>query len=121
MPAEWHHGDVCWHVTPAVNRRSIDQHGLDWSRMGTVGGIAAGAFAPKGTVYAPEMPGVFLCGAWEDVDFFLGFGQHPLVDVWEVDVKGLDLRDGPDGWLIHLNPIPRDRIRLVRQDIPPAA
>ena len=57
--------------------------------------------APDGyRSYGPEMPAVFLCGTWDDVEFFLAFGAHPLVDVWEVKIEGLVLEDGPDGWLL---------------------
>ena len=53
--------------------------------------------APKGYRHRPEVAGVFLCGTWDDVEFFLSFGGHPLVDVWEVAAEGLDLEDGrPD-------------------------
>jgi hypothetical protein len=118
MTAEWPHDEVCWHVTSAINRASIDEHGLDWGRMGATGGIAAGGPAPDGHRHVPELPGVFLCGAWDDVEFFLAFGGHPLVDVWEVDVERLVLEDGPDGWLLCRAAIPRSCIRLVRTDVP---
>jgi hypothetical protein len=121
MGAQWPHGSVCWDVTSAVNRASITNAGLDWAHMGRVGGVAAGAYAPAGYVYQPEAPGIFLCGSWDEVEFFLGFGQHPLVDVWEVEVEGLALEDGPDGWLLCRTAIPPSRIRLVRQDVPPTA
>jgi hypothetical protein len=64
------------------------------------------------------MPGVFLCETWGDVEFFLGFGGHPLVDVWEVKIEGLVLEDGPDGWLLCRSVVPRSQIRLVRTDVP---
>ena len=94
MTTEWSHGNRCWHVSPSVNRGSIERGGLNWNLMGIAGGIASG--------------------------FFTGFGQHPLVDVWEVDVAGVALEDGPDGWLICRSPIPPSRIRLVGRDIRPA-
>jgi hypothetical protein len=118
MPAEWPHDDGCWHVTSAVNRASIDEHGLDWGRMGATGGVAAGESAPGRYRYVAEMPGVFLCGTWDDVEFFLAFGSHPLVDVWEVKIEGLVLEDGPDGWLLCRAAIPRSCIGLVRTDVP---
>jgi hypothetical protein len=118
MSAEWPHDGVCWHVTSTVNRASIEQHGLDWTRMGATGGIAVGADAPEGYRHAPEIAGVFLCGTWDDVDFFLLFDGHPLMDVWEVQVEGLALEDAPDGWLLCRAAIPRSRIRLVRRDVP---
>ena len=118
MSPDWPHGDYCLHVTPSVNRGSIAEHGLDWTRMGRVPGIASTP-APAGDVYRPQLPVVFLCGSWPEADFFTGFGQHPLVDVWEVDVRGLELDDAPDGWLLCRQPIPRERLRLVRRDVPP--
>ena len=35
---EW---EICWHVSPSVNRESIERHGLDWRRMGATGGDRA--------------------------------------------------------------------------------
>lgn len=119
MTTEWGHGDRCWHVSPSVNRGSIERGGLNWNLMGITGGIASGA-SPPGTVHRPEAPVVFLCSTRGETEFFTGFGQHPLVDVWEVDVAGVALEDGPDGWLICRSPIPPSRIRLVDRDIRPA-
>jgi hypothetical protein len=112
---------VCWHVSPSVNRESILQYGLDWDRMGEVGGIAAGAGPLRGHRFQPEAAGIFLCETHSDVEWFLTFGQHPLVDVWEVDAQELALEDGPDGWPICLQRIPASRLRLIRSDVPPQA
>jgi hypothetical protein len=103
---------TAWHVTSAVNRASILEHGLDWRRMGATGGIASGV-----VFRGPEMDAVFLCESLYAAEFFVGFGTHPSVDVWEVDVTGLVLEPGPDGWLIHRQPIPPDRVQLAQKDV----
>jgi hypothetical protein len=98
---EWlRHVERAWHVSPSLNRESIRTHGLDWSLMGATGGIATGP-----TFRGPEMEAVFLCASREEADFFVGFGSHPHVDVWQIDVSGLALEPGPDGWMIHRSPI----------------
>ena len=104
-------------MSASENRASIEQHGLDWTRMGNVGGIAAGSGAPLGWVHRPEADAVFLCGSIEEAEHFAQFGQHPLVDIWQVDVRGLELEDAPDGWLWTRQPIERSRLRLLRSDI----
>jgi hypothetical protein len=68
------------HVTPSVNRDSIAEHGLDWCRMSTTG-IAA--VPVSGRAGSPEEEGIFLCESLDDVEFFVSFGGHPLVDVWQ--------------------------------------
>lgn len=109
---------VCWHVSSVLNRESIQTHGLDWTRIGATGGVARGTVPSPGAGFEPEMPVVFLCDSWGAVEFFVTFGQHRLVDVWEADTDGLALEDGPDGWLISRSPIPAARLRLVRRDVP---
>lgn len=81
--------------------------------MGATGGVATGV-AFRG----PEMDAVFLCESLYAAEFFVGFGTHPSVDVWEVDVTGLVLEPGPDGWLIHRQPIPPHRLQLAQKDVP---
>ena len=103
---------AAWRVTSSVNRESILEHGLDWRRMAATGGVASGIVCR-----GPEMEAVFLCEAVGDAEFFLSFETHPRVDVWEVDVTGLVLDPGPDGWVIHRGPIAADRLQLVRQDV----
>ena len=113
--AEWLGQLACaWHVSPSSNRESIRRHGLDWSLMGVTGGIAAGP-----VFRGPEMEAVFLCVSRGEADFFIGFGSHPLVDVWQIDVSGLALEPGPDGWIIHRSPIPPERITLIAEDVAP--
>ncbi len=104
-------------MSASVNRASIEQHGLDWAWMGDVGGIALGPGAPPGWVHRPEADAVFLCGSLEEAEAFAQFGQHPLVDIWQVDVRGLELEDAPDGWLWVRQPIERSGLSLLRSDI----
>jgi hypothetical protein len=101
-----------YHATATVNRTSIRQHGLDWRRMGAACGIAGST--------RPELPAVFVCADREDVSFFLRMARSSS-DVWCVDVEGLWLESGPNGWWIISQPVPRDRLRLVGQDIPVSA
>lgn len=108
------HVERAWHVSPSLNRESIRRHGLAWSLMGATGGIATGP-----VFRGPEMEAVFLCASREEADFFVGFGSHPHVDVWRIDVSGLALQPGPDGWIIHRSPIRPERITLVAEDIAP--
>ncbi len=107
---------VCWHVSSSVNRASIERYGLDWRRMGATGGVASGGAGIPGFVPRPEAAGVFLCETLDDVEMFVSFGQHPIVDVWEVHAAGLDLADSPDGWLLVGAPIPLSRLRLAQRD-----
>jgi hypothetical protein len=103
-------------VSSSENHASIAEHGLDWRRMGVTGGVAAGV--GQGGPYRPELEAVFLCETLDDVEFFVGFGQHPLVDVWAVDVTGLTIEPGPDGWVLCREPIPAARVRLLHADRP---
>jgi hypothetical protein len=100
-----------FHVTAARNRDSIREHGLDWTRM-SGRGIAGST--------APELDAVFLCYSLEDAEFFtwMGVGSG-LLDIWEVDVGGLVLESGPDGWLIVNERIGPERLRLAVSDLVP--
>jgi hypothetical protein len=80
--------------------------------MHATGGIAAGADA----VPAPELDAVFLCETLDDVEFFVAFGGHPGVDVWEVDPTGLTIEPAPDGWALTREPVPPERVRLTQSD-----
>jgi hypothetical protein len=104
-------------VSSSRNRESIAEHGLDWRRMTLTSGIAAGP--GPGPPYRPELEAVFLCESLDDVEFFVGFGQHPLVDVWEVDAVGLPTEPGPEGWVICRQAIPAAHMRLFHTDRPP--
>jgi hypothetical protein len=99
-----------YHVSPATNRESIRRFGLDWRRMpATVAGIALGHPG------RPEQEGIFLTHG-DDVGealFFVRMGGGREIDVWEVDVAGLALEAGPDGWLLCRATIDPQRVKLV--------
>lgn len=96
-----------YHVSPSANRESIRRFGLDWRRVPRgARGIANGR---------PEEEGSFLTYGAEldEALFFVRMGGGREIDVWEVDVAGLALEDGPDGWLLCRSPIEPRRLRLV--------
>lgn len=101
-----------FHVSSSANRASIEAHGLDWTRMDAVPGIAGST--------APEVDGVFLCRGG-DVGFFVRLNNTgTAVDVWSVDdVDESLLVDGPSGWPYLPEPIAPTRLRLVRRDVAP--
>lgn len=108
-----------WHVSSSLNRDSIAEHGLDSRRMGLTGGIASG---PRSRPpHRPELEAVFLCESLDDVEFFVGFGQHRHVDVWEVDGRDLAIEPGPDGWVMCRTAIGPGRVRLLHADRAPEA
>ena len=84
--------------------------------MGTTG-IAAPPMPDRKP--RPEMDAVFLCQSLDDVEFFVGFGSHPSVDVWKVDTDELVIEDAPDGWVLHRGPIPASRVSLYDADRDP--
>jgi hypothetical protein len=96
-----------FHATATANRESIRRHGLDWRRMGAAPGIAGST--------RPELPAVFVCDSREDVSFFLHMTRTPA-DVWTVDVGGLWVETGPDGWWIISQPIGPERLTLAEGD-----
>ena len=104
-----------YHVTSARNRNSILQHGLDWRRKGMEPGIAG---ADEG-----EGERIFLVEDLEQADFFVWMGRtrFQAVDVWEVTLaRDPAADDGPfgemDGFLYTTQPIPPERVRLVRSE-----
>jgi hypothetical protein len=106
-----------WHVSSSLNRASVAEHGLDWRWMTITTGIAR---APgRDRTFTPELAAVFLCESLDSVEFFVGFGRHPLVDVWQVDARGLAIEPAPDGWVMCRSPIAATRVRLLHADRPP--
>jgi hypothetical protein len=106
-----------FHVTPSVNRDSIEEHGLDWKLMGATNGVAGGR-------RKPEVAGIYLCDDKWDVDWFAEMAVsagHPAVDVWEVslDEETSLVEDESSGYLYLPQPIPRSEIRLIRADWTP--
>ena len=104
-----------YHVTSVRNRGSIEVHGLDWRRMGDAPGIAGSPW--------PEQEGCFLAADDWLTDYFVEMNNTGgPVDVWAVDgVDEADLAVSPEGYPYLPRAIPRELLRLVRQDIPPTA
>jgi hypothetical protein len=101
---------ILFHVSPAANRESIREHGLDWTRMGAAPGLASGR-------HLPEEPLVYLD---EERGFSLWFRNHgQLMDVWEVRAEGLDLVRTGDGWIVSPKPIAPERLTLLEKDLDP--
>ena len=112
---------VCFHVTSAANRESILRHGLDWRRMRDQPGIAGSDRA--------EGARVFLARDLDEAEWFVSIGRnnHRLMDIWEVsltedcDVWGEPPPDSPyretqDGFFCTLQPVPPERLRLLKRD-----
>ncbi len=55
----------------------------------------------------------------EDISFLLNIARTPA-DVWAIDVDGLWVENGPDGWWIISRPIGPDRLSLVQRNVVPA-
>ena len=101
------------HISSRRNRGSITSFGLDWSRMADAPGIAGSL--------APEQKGCFLCRDEFEVAWFLRLNNTGgPVDVWAVDgVDERDLVESPEGFLFLPGCVPRSRLTLLRQDVPP--
>jgi hypothetical protein len=99
-----------WHVTSTRNRESILRHGLDWRHMSYALGIAGDE--------TPEGECIFLARYEDEVDWFVGMSRshHDAVDVWEVTLEH-EPQDEVDGYLCVTEPIPAERVRLVRTDV----
>jgi hypothetical protein len=69
----------------------------------------------RGRTGVPEEAGIFLSEGDDvpEASFFIGMGSGREIDVWEVDVSGLPLEPGPDGWLLCRMEIEPCRVRLV--------
>ena len=97
-----------FHVAAAANRDSIREHGLDWRRI-RGHGIAG---SPR-----PELDAIFLSESVDEADFFLSMARAPS-DIWAVCVDELVIENGPDGWWIVTQPVPPERLRIARSDVP---
>lgn len=64
---------------------------------------------------SPEQEGIFLSHGDDPREalFFVRMGLGREIDVWEVNVVGLTLEPGPDGWLLCRTPIEPGRLTLV--------
>jgi hypothetical protein len=102
-----------FHVTSVANRASIEEHGLDWRRMGAARGIAGST--------RPEQEGCFLAPDEDTTDYFVRMNNTGgPVDVWVVEgIDDLDLVTSPNGYDYFPGVIPRENLRLARQDVPP--
>jgi hypothetical protein len=101
---------LLFHASPTANRASICAHGLDVSRM-SVAGIAG---SPD-----PEEEGVHLAESLWEGFWYASFGQHPCVDIWQVQTSGLRLREVNEGWVCD-EVIPPERLTLVEADLAPS-
>ncbi|MFB6837575.1 hypothetical protein [Streptomyces sp. NPDC056361] len=101
-----------FHVSSMLNRQSIEQHGLDWTRMGAAPGIAGSR--------RPEVEGIFVCRGEEEAGFFLQINNTGgPIDIWSVD--GIDeglLLDNGNGFVYLPGRIPAAQVRLARSDVP---
>jgi hypothetical protein len=68
--------------------------------------------------FTPELAAVVLCQSLDSVEFFVGFGRHPLVDVWQVDAGGRAIEPAPDGWVMCRSPIAATRLMLEEMSAP---
>jgi hypothetical protein len=98
-----------FHVSPAANRDSIAEHGLDWRLM------RATSIARNRT---PELGGIFLSDTLESAEGFLRWSGDPA-DLWAVNVDGLIVENAPNGYEIVCAPIPPERLRLRQMYVPP--
>jgi hypothetical protein len=103
-------GRRLFHVTSSRNRRSIDEHGLDWTWMGEAPGIAGSR--------QPEVDGIFVCRDQGEVQFFLAMNNTGgPVDVWAIDgLSEADLIKAPEGFMYVPAAIARQRLALVHRD-----
>lgn len=98
-------------MSSVLNRESIAEHGLDWTRMDFARGIAGSG--------SPEQDGIFLCQHEEDVEYFVRMNNTDgPVDVWSVEgVDDLELLDNGNGYFYFPDVISPDRLTLVYADI----
>lgn len=105
-------GPICFHVTSVANRASIETHGLDWRHMGSAQTVAGGE--------APELDGIWLCETEWEVEYFAGMASSvgiEAVDVWEVTLPpGGELIEDEAGYRYYPEPVPIERLRLIRRD-----
>jgi hypothetical protein len=103
--------DGFFHVTSSRNRLSIARHGLDWTRMSSVSGIAGSR--------TPEQQGIFLCCDESEVGWFCRMNATggPL-DVWSVEgVDVSELVESPEHYFFLPRPVPPSRLKLVMKDV----
>jgi hypothetical protein len=97
-----------YHITSSLNRASIEQHGLDPTRMGNVPGIAGAG--------VPEVDGVFLAFDLWEVRAYANFRVHQeMLDIWRINDLDAELRETPNGTFYVEGPIPREMIELIAE------
>jgi hypothetical protein len=101
-----------FHVTSTANRASIEERGLDVTRMGAARGIAGS--------YSPEVDGCFLADGEEEADWFVRLNNTGgEVDVWAVDnIDPSQLVGNGTGYEYLPGPIARQWLTLVRSGLP---
>jgi hypothetical protein len=87
--------------------------------MGLVGGVAGHDVG----VRTPEKEGIFLCDDWWEVEYFAQMARSSgidSVDVWEFSLDPTETAvEDQTGYRFLPHPVPRERLRLVRQDWSP--
>jgi hypothetical protein len=99
-----------FHTTATANRDSILDHGLDVTRMGRPTGIAGSP--------TPEQDGVQLVTHLDEAWWYATFPSHTEIDIWGVDMEGLELEETSEGWIAR-SPIPPDRLTLLVAAVSP--
>lgn len=104
---------IYFHVTSSLNRGSIREHGLDWSRMGAAWGIAGSR--------EPEAEGCFLSGDESESEYFVRMNNTGgPVDVWVVrGVDSAELVTTASGYNYLPRRVPPECLELTRTDIKP--
>jgi hypothetical protein len=101
-----------FHVSSVRNRKSIQKHGLDSSRMEAAPGIAGSK--------RPEVEGVFLSRDCSEAAFFVKINDFGPVDLWAVDpAVGDQWVEMDTGFSYVVGTVPKYRLRLLRRDIAP--
>lgn len=111
LPEELRGSGRRFHVSSALNRQSITQYGLDWTRMGAARGIAGSCH--------PEQSGCFIALDGSEADWFARMGlTFGPVDVWEVDgVVDSEFIESPEGYYYIERTVPAHRLRLTRRQV----
>jgi hypothetical protein len=108
---DWEDWDgILFHVSSVLNRESIEEHGLDWSRMGAAPGIAGNR--------TPEVEGCFVGQDERDADFFVGFDANPVVDIWRIEgIRWTKLIQSAEGFWYYPGLVPPSMLTLHRRDV----
>jgi hypothetical protein len=105
--------DRLYHISPVATRESIHAHGLDWRRMGAAPGWASGRNTPEeaATYFAKDV---------YEVRWFAEVRNHrEAVDIWEVQVRGIDLVRTGDGWILTRSVVLPECLVLIETETNP--